>query len=159
MMKNQSNNTARNYSESNRQLRIAIVRSNYYKDLTKHLESACREHLTKAGVSVGNIKTFAVPGSWEIPIVAKKIAQSGKFDGIVTLGIIMKGETYHFELIAQACANALMNISLEYAIPISFEVMTVYSLEQAKKRSTGKFNSGIEAAQALLQTIKAMKEI
>lgn len=143
----------------NNKLKIAIVRSNYYSQLTKSLEKACKEYLISSGVKMENIKTFEVPGSWEIPVLIKKIAVSKKFDGIIAFGIIVKGETYHFEMIANQCGRALMNISLEFNIPVTFEVLAVYNLDQAVKRSSGKLNKGIEAARTLLETIKELKRI
>lgn len=146
-------------NKANRKLKIAIVRSSYYPNLSKSLEKACREQLIASGVNKGNIATFAVPGSWEIPLIVKKVAQAKKFDGIVALGVIIKGETYHFELIVNQCARALMNLALEFNIPITFEVLAVYNLEQAKKRSMGNLNKGVEAAKSLLETIKVLSKI
>lgn len=139
--------------------RIAIVRSSYYQDLTKSLEISCRNHLIVSGVKESNIETFEVPGSWEIPLIVKKIVQAKKFDGVVALGIIIKGETYHFELIANECARALMSIALEFNIPVTFEVLATLNYEQAKKRSMGNLNKGIEAAKSLLETIKVLSKI
>lgn len=147
------------YNRSNQKLKVAIVRSSYHLDLTKSLEKACRENLVASGVKDENIKTFAIPGSWEIPLIAKKVAISKKFDGIITFGVILKGETYHFEMIAHECARALMTISLEFNIPVVLEVLAVYNLKQAEQRSMGKFNRGVEAAQTLLETIKTLSNI
>lgn len=146
-------------NKANRKLKIAIVRSSYYPNLCKSLEKSCRKHLVVAGVNERNIETFAAPGSWEIPLIVKKIAQAKKFDGIVTLGIIIKGETYHFELIANQCTRALMNLALEFNTPITFEILAVHNLEQAKKRSMGNLNKGIEAAKSVLETIKVLSRI
>lgn len=147
------------YSQDNQKLKVAIVRSNYYQDLTESLERSCREYLVAYGVKVGNITTFEVPGSWEIPIVAKNLALSKKFDGIVAFGIIIKGETYHFEILAKETARALMDIALEFNIPITFEILATYNLEQAKKRSMGKYNKGKEAAKSLLETFKTLSKL
>ncbi len=127
MIQDLSGNLAE-YSKLNQKLKLAIVRSNYHQDLTQSLEKACKDHLIACGVKEENIKTFEVPGSWEIPLVAHKIATSQKFDGIAALGVILKGETYHFEMIANECSRALMNIALELNIPIAFEVLAVYNL-------------------------------
>ncbi len=147
------------YSQANLKLRIAIVRSNYHLDLTKSLEKACKENLIAYGVKKNNIITFQVPGSWEIPLIVKKAALSKNFDGIVALGVIIKGETYHFEILANECARALMDISLEFNIPVAFEILATYNLEQAKKRSTGKYNKGKEAAISLLETIQTLSRL
>lgn len=158
MIQNLSKNTAK-YNETNGKLRIAIVRSSYYPTLSKSLEKACRRYLIAEALKEKNIETFEVPGSWEIPLIVKNIAQTGKFNGVVALGVIIKGETYHFEMIANQCAKALINISLEFNIPISFGILAVYNLQQAKQRSSGKLNKGIEAAQAILKIIKAVNKV
>lgn len=140
-------------------LKIAIVKSNYYPHLTKSLEEGCRKYLVAKGIKEPNIKTFNVAGSWEIPLITKKIVSKKTFDGIVALGVIIKGETYHFELIANQCSRALMDISLEFNIPITFEVLSTFDLEQAEQRSKGKYNKGIEAAKTILETIKELSRI
>lgn len=158
MIKNLSKNLPEQSNDS-QNYKIAIVRSNYHQNLTESLEKACRNYLIDSGVLENNITTFEIPGSWELPIIAKKAAASKKFDAIAAFGIIIKGETYHFELIANECAKALMNIALEFYIPVAFEVLAVYNLEQAKKRSIGKYNKGIEAAKTALETIRALSKI
>lgn len=147
------------YDKNNSDLKIAIVRSNYYPDLTESLEKACKAYLLESGVKEENIETFTVPGSWEIPLIVKKLASKKVYDGIVACGIIIKGETYHFENIANECSRALMNITLEFNIPIIFEILATYNLAQAKKRSTGKYNKGFEAAKTLIETIRTLSKI
>lgn len=147
------------YSKNNQKLKVAIVKSLYHENLIQSLEKSCRQYLRASGIQENNIHTFEVPGSWEIPLVVKKIAEAKNFDGIITFGIIIKGETYHFELLANECARALMDISLKFNIPITFEILTTYNLEQAKKRSIGKYNKGTEAAKTLLKTIKQLSKI
>lgn len=147
------------YSNDNQKLKVAIVRSNYHQDLTESLERSCREYLVAYGVKVNNITTFEVSGSWEIPLTTKNIAKSKKFDGVITFGIIIKGETYHFEILSNECARALMNIALEFDTPVIFEILATYNLKQAKKRSMGKYNKGKEAAKSLLETIKTLSKL
>jgi len=89
----QTSQSLAEYSKRNHEFKIAIVKSLYHQDLTNSLEQACRKHLIASGVREKNIITFEVPGSWEIPIVAKNLAEVKKFDGIVAFGIIIKGET------------------------------------------------------------------
>lgn len=155
MIKDLTKNSSQ-FDKGNQNFKIAIIRSNYHQDLTKNLEKACKEQLVTCGVKEKNIQVFNVPGSWEIPIIAKNIASSKKFDGIATFGVIVKGETYHFEMIADQCGRKLMDIVLEFNIPIALEILATYTLNQAKKRSTGKFNKGIEAASTLLKMIKIL---
>ncbi len=147
------------YKKSHENLKIALIRSNYHPDLTESLENSCKEYLIASGIQKKNIKTFEVSGSWEIPLVTQNIALSKKFNGIAAFGIIIKGETYHFEILAENSARALMNISLKYNLPIAFEILAVYSLDQARKRSVGKFNKGSEAAEALLKTLNTLSEV
>ncbi|MBU1031670.1 6,7-dimethyl-8-ribityllumazine synthase [Patescibacteria group bacterium] len=157
MIKNLSKKLAQ-YDKGNKNIKIAIVGSNYHRYLTKSLEETCKKQLIASGVKEKNIQVFEVPGSWEIPIVAKNIAISKKFDGIAAFGVIIKGDTYHFEMIANECSKALMEISLEFNISIALEVLATYNLAQAKKRSTGKYNKGIEAANTLLKMIRILSE-
>lgn len=147
------------YNQSNSKLKIAIVRSNYHQNLTESLEKACRNQLISVGLKASNITTFTVSGSWEIPLIVKNIAVQKKFAGIVAFGVIIKGETYHFEMIASECSRALMDISLQFNTPITFEVLATYNLKQAEKRCSGKFNKGIEAAQTVIETIKQLKKL
>lgn len=147
------------YNKDNSEFKIAIIKSNYYPNLTGSLEKTCKDYLLANGVKENNISTFIVPGSWEIPLAVKKAASSKKFDGIITFGVIIKGETYHFEMIANECARALMDIALTFNIPVIFEVLATYNLKQAEERSSGKYNKGIEAAKTLLETIKTLSKI
>lgn len=146
-------------NQKNDKIKIAIVKSLYYEKLTLSMEKACFEVLVNLGVKKENIDLFSVPGSWEIPIVVKKLARQKKYDGIVAIGVLIKGETLHFELIADECTHALMKISLEYNIPVTFELLATQNLVQAKKRSTGKNNKGKEAGQSILEIIHTLKNI
>ncbi len=143
-----------------KELRFAIVRADYYKELIDNLEEYCIKTLTKNGVTEKNIEVLTAPGSWEIPLVVQRAAESKKFDAIITFGIIVKGETYHFNMIANECARALMQVSLDYSIPVAIEVLAVNTIEQARKR-TGRnnMNKGIEAAIAVLKTLAVLKQI
>ncbi len=159
MLKKQDKNISidKNFTKN---IRVAIIRTSYHQDLNDNLEKHCRETLIDHGVSVVNIQTFVAPGSWEIPLVAKAIAQSKKFDAIVTLGIIVKGETYHFEMIANECVRALMQLSLEYTVPIALEVLAVFDKKQAQERAgDNNKNKGIEAATAVLKSLETLKRI
>lgn len=146
-------------NKENNKLKIAIVKSLYYQELTSRMTEACKEVLINSGVLKTNIDLFSVPGSWELPIVCAKLACLKKYDGIVVFGVLIKGETLHFELIANECTRALMNISLEYNIPVTFELLATLSLTQAKKRSSGQNNKGIEAGHSVLEIIQTIKNI
>ncbi len=141
-------------------IHIAIVVSNYHKNITNELLRHCLETLKKKGVSESQITVVRVPGSLEIPLVAKKLAKKSIFDAIIVIGVIHKGETYHFELVANECARGCMQVGLEYETPIIFEVLAVYNLEDARVRATRKKeNRGVEAALTALRMIELMREI
>ncbi|MEK7617214.1 MAG: 6,7-dimethyl-8-ribityllumazine synthase [Patescibacteria group bacterium] len=135
-------------------IRIAIVVSNYHKNITDELLRHCLTTLRQRGLANGQITTVRVPGSFEIPLAAKKLAKKKIFDAIIALGVIHKGDTHHFELIANECARGCMQVSLDMEIPIIFEVLAVYKLEDALARATRKReNRGVEAALAALKIL------
>lgn len=141
-------------------LRIAIVRTDYHKELNDNLEEYCIKTLLLNHVKRQNIQTFSAPGSWEIPLIAQAAAKSGKFDGIVTFGVIVKGDTHHFDMIANECARALMNISIEYSIPVAIEVLAVFDIADARARAgRNDNNKGIEGALAVLKALSVLKKI
>lgn len=141
-------------------LRVAIIRTDYHKDLIDNLEKHCRKTLAAHGVDEVNIKTFVAPGSWEIPLMTQEAAKSKKFDAIVAFGVIVKGETYHFDMIANECARALMKLSLNYSIPVALEVLAVFDKNQAVERARDNDkNKGIEAAIAVLKSLETLKKI
>jgi len=143
-----------------KKLRIAIVRTNYHVELVDNLESYARKTLIDAGVKEKNIRTFTAPGSWELPIIVKKTAEKKKFDAILAFGIIIKGETLHFDLIANEVASALMQLSIDYLTPVAFEVLAVYDKKHAETRAGQDGNNkGIEAANAALQTLQTLYTI
>ena len=139
-------------------MRIAIVRTDYHKKLNDNLEKHCIATLVKNNIFLENIKTFSVPGSWEIPLITQNLAKSKKFDAIIAFGIIIKGETYHFEMLANEVGHALMQLSLEYNLPIAMEILAAYKKEQAENRAgDNEYNKGIEAAVAILKMLKILK--
>lgn len=146
-------------SATNTQHKIALVVSAYHASLNQSMEHACKETLVAAGVPTKNIVTFVAPGSWEIPIIVEHLAASKKYHAIAALGVIIKGETYHFEMIANEVGRALMDISITYGLPVALEVLAVYSLSQAKKRTEGKYNKGTEAANAILHALETLQKI
>lgn len=139
---------------------IAIVRPDYHQTLNTNLEEYCTLTLIENGVPASQIKTFIVPGSWEVPLVTQAIAESKKFDAIVAFGVIVKGETYHFDMIANEVAHSLMQISLDYGIPIALEVLAVYDIKQAEARAgKNEHNKGVEGAAAVLKSLAVLQSI
>ena len=142
------------------QTKIAIVSSSFRQEVADNLENNALKTFSENGVSTDQIEIIRVPGALEIPLVVKKLAKSKKYKAIITFGAIVKGETYHFEQISNECARACMDISLEYEIPVIFEVWSVYKLEDALERATReKENKGVEAAETTLKMIKRLGEL
>ncbi len=141
-------------------LRIAIISSSFRPEVVDNLERRCMATLQRRGVPRKRIEVYRVPGSMEIPLVAKKIAKRGRHDAIIVFGAIVKGKTYHFEQIANECARGCMNVSWDYEIPVIFEVLPVYDLADAVERATRKQeNKGVEAALTALEMIQVLSPL
>lgn len=140
--------------------RIAVVRAQFNASLTESLEKHCLATLFNYGLKKDQILQFQVPGSLEIPIVAQNIAKNKKADIIIALGVVIKGDTYHFEIVANECARGCMDVALKFNIPIIFEVIPAYNLAQAKKRTgNNSQNKGREAALAALKMLNVMSQL
>lgn len=136
---------------------IAIIRSEFNGEITESLEKHCLAVLLDAGIRRAQIKQYLVPGSLEIPVVARIIASKKTADVIIVLGAIIRGDTYHFELVANECARGCMNVALEFNTPVIFEVLAAYNLSQAAKRAgNNQMNKGREAALAALKMLKLL---
>ena len=137
--------------------RIAIIRAEYNREITLSLEKKCLETLLAAGVPEKNIRAFAVPGCFEIPILAQRLAAQKKYDAVIALGAVIRGDTYHFELVVNECARGVMNVALRHDVPVIFEVLATYNKRDAVRRAgNNKFNKGIEAAQAALSLLATL---
>src|SRR3990167_1886792 len=137
--------------------KIAIIRAQFNAPLTQNLEKHCLATLLKNGLKESQILKFQVPGSLEIPIIAQNIAKRKIADIIIALGVVIKGDTYHFEIVANESARGCMDVALKYNVPIIFEVIPVYNLSQAKKRAgANNQNKGREAALAALKMLNVM---
>ncbi len=137
--------------------RVGIVVSKYYAEITDQLLSGAMETLRAWGVAEENISVARVSGSFEIPYGCLSLLTQEKVDAIVTLGVIVKGETAHDEVIAHAVAQAIMDLTIKYETPISFGVVTTNTLEQAVARSTGVNNKGADATVAALEAAMLRK--
>lgn len=143
-------------------IKIAIVSSSFRGEVKENLEKHCIQTLQKKGLTNKQIDLFEVPGSLEIPLLVKKLAKKKMYDAIITFGAIVKGKTYHFEQIANECARMCMQVSYDYEIPVIFEVLAVYNLQDALDRAEGKKgyeNKGEEAALTALAIIKKLEEV
>ncbi len=144
----------------NNDYRIAIVGSDFQKFVTDNLEHNCVETLVRNGVKREHIELVRVPGSLEIPLAAQLLAKKKKFDAIIAFGAIHKGETYHFQQVADECIRGCMKVSLEYELPVIYEVLAVYDIRDARVRATRKKeNRGVEAALSALAMVAVTRAL
>lgn len=138
-------------------LRIGIVQARWNESITNTLAQACTQTLLEAGVAADAIDHVLVPGALEVPVALQTLAERGGYDALVALGCIIRGETYHFELVANESGAGVTRLSLDYRLPIANAIITTENLEQAIARQTEK---GADAARVaiemacLLRTLK-----
>jgi len=138
--------------------KFAIILSRYNDDLGSELLKNTHETLLKNGAKEKSITLFRVPGALEIPVIANVLALKDKFDAIICLGIVIRGDTPHFDLVANECYRGLMDISLCSDTPIIFGVLTTNNLKQAKDRvAKSKMNKGKEFAEAAIEMAMLLK--
>jgi 6,7-dimethyl-8-ribityllumazine synthase len=140
--------------------RITLVVSRFNSFIVDRLLKACIGTLTEAGVKRANVRLIKVPGAVELPVAVKRVADVGEVDAIIALGAIIRGETPHFEIIANECARGLGSIAIEFTVPVIFGVLTVDTVDQAMDRSgEEESNKGNEAAQTALEMISVLRQI
>lgn len=140
--------------------RIAVVVSRFNDLIGKRLLKGALETLTVRGVAEENIEVAWVPGAWEIPVAAAKLAKTGRFQGFITLGAIIRGQTTHHEHIAAEVGAALRRLTEKTGLPVSFGILTTENLDQALARAGEKSdNKGAEAALHLLETLSVLDQI
>jgi 6,7-dimethyl-8-ribityllumazine synthase len=139
--------------------RIALCVARFYSELADKLEQGARAALQEAGITT--IDSFAVPGAFELPLIAKYAAESGRFDAIVCLGAVIRGETDHYEYVCGGAADGISQVQLETGVPVGFGVLTVDSMEQALARVTGgsKRDTGRHAVEAVLASLDVKAEL
>ena len=139
--------------------KVAIVAARFNSFVVEHLISGAKEVLVNSGSNEKDIELFYVPGAFEIPLALKKIVDTGKFDGIVALGAVIRGGTPHFEYVAGECVKGISQIALDSGIPIAFGVLTVDTVEQAIERSGGSENKGAEAAESTIRMMNLIEKL
>jgi len=137
-------------------LRIGIVRARFNDAVTKKLAEACLSELDRLDVDEGDIKHVTVPGALEIPVVLKAMADSGDYDALIALGCIIRGETYHFELVANESGAGVTRVSLDHQIPIANAVLTVENEAQAWARAEDK---GRDAARVAVEMANLLEDL
>jgi 6,7-dimethyl-8-ribityllumazine synthase len=140
--------------------RFAIVVSRFNEEITEGLLQGARERLAEASVATENVTVIHVPGAFEIPIAGQRLGESGEYDAIICLGCLIKGETMHFEYIAEAASHGIMQAAAATGVPMAFGVLTTLTEEQAVERSrSGPDNKGREAAAAALEMAKLFRKL
>ena len=137
-------------------LRVGVVMSRFNQDVGEGLLSGCCKELQRLGVAAANITLATVPGALELPLVLLTMAKSGKFDALVALGAVIRGETYHFEIVSNESARGVTEVQLETGIPVANAVLTTENDDQALVRMVQK---GTEAAQAAVEMANLLKAV
>lgn len=137
-------------------LRIAIVQARFNESITNALTEACKAELQALGVQAENIDHVQVPGALEVALALQALAETEQYDALVALGCIIRGETYHFELVANESGSAVTRIGLDYQIPIANAIITTENLAQAVARQTDK---GRDAARVAVEMAKLLEQL
>lgn len=140
--------------------RFAIVSTQWNPVIVDSLVDAAERTLTLRGVAAENIDQYVVPGAFEIPLMAGRLAESERYAGIIALGAVIKGDTAHFEYVAGECARGIADVALNYGLPVGFGVLATYDLQQALDRAgPNEENKGVEAAAAVLDTLNILRAV
>ncbi len=137
-------------------MRIGIVQARFNESITNALAEACQAELLALGVEPDNIVRVQVPGALEVPLALQGMAESEDFDALIALGCIIRGETYHFELVANESGAGVTRVSLDHSIPIANAILTTENLEQAIARQTDK---GRDAARVAVEMVALMDRL
>jgi len=139
---------------------FALVISRFNSYIVDSLEAGAVDALQSHGVSEAGITLIRVPGALEIPLAAKKAAESGDFDAVIALGAVIRGDTYHFEIVSNECSRNLSDLSLQLGLPVINGVLTVENIEQAIERADIKAsNKGADAAMAAMDMVSLMRKL
>lgn len=141
-------------------MKVAIVVADFNGTVTHQLKEGAVNTLIKFGLTSDQINVYHVPGAFEIPFAVKKLLNSARFDGIMTLGAVIKGDTDHYDLICQNVTSAIMQLNMQGEIPITFGLLTTDNVEQAMQRAGLKMgNEGASTAQSLLEMVSLNRQV
>lgn len=140
---------------SGAQLRIGIVQARFNAQVGDRLREGCMAELLRLGVAEDDIEVVLVPGALEIPLMLKALAQSDEFDALIALGCVMRGETYHFELVCNESARGVTQVQLDHMIPIANAILTVENAAQAEAR----IGKGAEAARVAVEMALTLDDL
>ncbi|WP_431095709.1 6,7-dimethyl-8-ribityllumazine synthase [Polaromonas aquatica] len=139
-----------------KKLSIGIVQARFNEGITNALAEACKHELSALGVQDDNITHIKVPGALEVPVALQALAESDKYDALIALGCIIRGETYHFELVANESGSAVTRLALDYQLPIANAILTTENVAQAEARQVDK---GRDAARVAVEMANLINEI
>jgi 6,7-dimethyl-8-ribityllumazine synthase len=141
--------------------KFAIVVARFNSFIVESLLDGALDTLKRVGdVAEQDITVVRIPGAFELPLAVQKIAASGKYDGIIALGAVIRGGTPHFEYVAGECVKGIAQVSMQYSVPVAFGVLTVESIEQAIERAGTKMgNKGGEAAMSALEMVNVLAQL
>ncbi len=139
-----------------RELKLGIVQARFNGAITDALALACQQELLALGVAQNHIHLVQVPGALEVPLALQALAETGKYDALIALGCIIRGETYHFELVANESGAGVSRVALDYQLPIANAILTTENLEQAQARQTDK---GRDAARVAVEMANLLEDI
>ena len=137
-------------------LHIGIVQARYNESVTNSLASACKAELAALGIPDDQVVQVSVPGALEVPLALQALAEQNKFDALIALGCIIRGETYHFELVANESGAGVSRVALDYQLPIANAILTTENLDQAIARQTDK---GRDAARVAVEMANLLDEL
>lgn len=141
-------------------LRIAVVAARFNAHVVERLLNGAVEALAGMAADADSVRIIRVPGAFEIPITVKHAAGSGRFDAVIALGAVIRGETPHFDFVAGECARGLMQVMLDSGVPVGFGVLTCDTLEQAAARAGGAAgNKGTDAARAAVEMANLLRQM
>lgn len=141
-------------------IRVAFVVARFYDELADRLVAGARAELEEAGVPADAVDEYVVPGAFELPMAAKLAAGSGRYDAVICLGAVIRGETSHYDYVCGEAARGIQDVQLESGVPCAFGVLTVNTHEQALLRSGGdKRDSGRHAAAAVLALLQIKRDL
>lgn len=141
-------------------LRVALVTARFNRDITQRLADGAHDALVAHGVATEQIDTLWVPGAFEIPVVLERLAQSGRYDALVALACVVRGETPHFDVVVDTCGQGCANVARTHGIAVGFGVLTTDDWDQAEQRVGGRHgHKGQEAALAALETALVLRSL
>lgn len=138
---------------------FGIVAARFNSAIVDALLEGALKALEEHGITPRNIRIVRVPGAFEMPLAAQRLAQSRRYDALIALGAVIRGDTPHFEYVAGTCADGLARVALQQNIPVSFGVLTTNTVKQALLRTTPNNNKGAEAALAAMEMVSVLKEL